>query len=165
MPVKDAKARLTVVVLEQDVTKGTRKDPSCCAFAQACKRLFKGEAVFYKKIAYIELPDEDGERYVHRYRLSHKATELIMKYDKTGKFPSGVGIDLRPPSKTTSLEGMRRYHTAWSERISARKRAKNSKGMPPSRPYTKGAPRFFDTSVRNGTGSMHLASFKVENGE
>lgn len=162
MPVRDAKARLTVVVIEADVTKGTRKDPSCCAFAQACKRLFQGDAVFFKKIAYITLPDENGEKYVHRYHLTQGATDMIMEYDRTGKFPAGVGVNLLPPAKSSTLNALRKYHYAWADKRNAMKRANKGK---PKRRYDKKEPRFFDKSVRNGTGSMHLASFRVENGE
>lgn len=164
MPVKDAKANLTVVVLAQDVSKGTRKDPSCCAFAQACKRLFNGDAIFYKKIAYVELPDADGERYVHRFSLPLSATKLIMEYDRTGKFPAGVGINLLSPRKEGTLDALRRYHHTYHKERNAIKRYKNKNGIK-ARKYTAKTPRLFDTSVRNGTGSMHLVSFRVENGE
>ena len=164
MPVKDAKANLTIVVIAEDVKGATRKDPSCCAFAQACKRLFKGQAIFYKKIAYIELPDEDGNRYVHRYKLTASAMEFVAEYDRTGKFPAGIGVSLLKPSKSGTLDALMRYHRAHNDRINAIKKLKRKHGIK-SRTYSKSKPRHFDPSVRNGTGSMHLASFRVENGE
>ena len=164
MPVKDAKGNLTVVLIAEDLKGATRKDPSCCVFAQACKRLFKGQAIFYKKIAYIELPDEDGTRYIHRYRLTAAAMEFIAEYDRTGKFPIGVGVNLRKPAKSMTLDAMRRYHDRHYEKLNAIKRLKSKHGIK-GRPYTKAKARHYDTSVRNGTGSMHLASFRIENGE
>lgn len=164
MPVKDAKANLTVVLVKEDLKGATRKDPSCCVFAQACKRLFKGAAIFYKKVAYIELPDEDGTRYIHRYKLTSAAMEFIAEYDRTGKFPIGVGVNLLRPPKSCTLDTMRRYHHKHFEKINAINKLKRKHGIE-RRAYTKAKPRVFDKSVRNGTGSMHLASFRIENGE
>lgn len=164
MPVMDAKANLTIVVIADDVKGATRKDPSCCAFAQACKRLFKGSAVFYKKIAYIELPDEDGTRYVHRYKLTQSAMDMIAEYDRTGKFPAGVGVNLLKPAKSSTLETMRRYHKRHQEKINAIRNLKRKHKIK-GRRYIITKPRVFDRSVRNGTGTLNLASFRVENGE
>lgn len=140
LPVEDAKTPLRVIVKPADIETAQRKDPEHCVFANACKRLFDSSAVvFLRSYAYVDLPNEKGERIVNRFRLERDARAYIKHFDKTGLAgPGGFLLSAPPPSQT--LEAGRQYSKARRQRIingqhkangtyekAARKRAKARK--------------------------------------
>lgn len=79
----DAEKDLRVFIQPQDLRSAKAKDPGCCVFAQACKRQFAASKVlFWRSVAYVELPGPDGRRRVERFYLSSEMRDLIENFDK-----------------------------------------------------------------------------------
>ena len=151
IPIIEAKEPLSIEVLAVDKIGADRKNPMKCVFAKACNRLFDGIASFYKHVAYVELPDKTGKRksYVNRFRLKAEATRHIIEYDLTGRFKPGITIELLPPPATNALEYLRQQKHL-------------DKRGPNMKKYAKRKPMRFDTSVRNGTGSLNMSNFHTD---
>lgn len=107
-PVVDAKNDLRVVILTDDIKNGKPKHFDECVFAQACKRLFASQKVLLmRSIAYISLPDENGNYKVERYAISSAGRNLISDFDK-GKMPQpGTSFVFKAPTKSNTLNFMR----------------------------------------------------------
>lgn len=104
VPVVDAKNDLRVIVQPCDVELATAKDPGCCVFAQACKRAFGATKVlFFRSVAYVELPTEEGERQVERFYLSNAMCELIKTFDKGNPVLPEGGFLLKAPTPSKTL--------------------------------------------------------------
>src|SRR5262245_4299980 len=81
--VVDADVNTSVFVRPEDVTNAIEKDPGACVFANACKRTFDSEKVlFFRSIAYVEMPNEDGRRLVRRFLLTAGTRALIEAFDR-----------------------------------------------------------------------------------
>ena len=108
LPVVDAKNDLRIVILEDDIKKGIPKDFDKCIFAQACKRVFNSQKVLLmRSIAYISLPDENGNYKVERYLISNGGRKVISDFDQ-GKLPkSGTSFVFKAPRKSHTLGAMR----------------------------------------------------------
>ena len=107
-PVTDAKNDLRVVILPEDIKDAKPKDFEECVFAQACKRLFASQKVLLmRSIAYISLPDENGNYRVERYSISNAGRKLISNFDQ-GKMPKpGTSFVFKAPTKSGTLNNMR----------------------------------------------------------
>ena len=108
--VVDAAKDLRVFIQPEDVSSATAKDPGCCVFAQACKRQFAATKVlFWRSVAYVELPGADGRRRVERFSLSPDMRELIENFDKGNAVATVAGFELkRPvPSETFAAKSRR----------------------------------------------------------
>ena len=104
LPVVDSKQELRVFANDSDVDEATPKDPQHCVFANACRRQFGSHKVaFFKHIAYVELPDNKGNKRIERFTLPNVTTRSIIEFDKTGKANPG-GYFLRSPVGTKTLE-------------------------------------------------------------
>lgn len=142
LPVVEAKGDLLIHVTQKDVDKSTRKDPNNCAIAQACRRSFDaGVVLFYKHIAYVDLPGPHGKRVVQRFALSSETKRLIAKFDRTGKFQVNTGpLVLKAPPPTNTLEAIRGRQTSFSK-VPEKRRAGHRRLK-------------FDATVRNGSNAL-----------
>lgn len=120
LPIVDAKNDLRVVIMQSDISKGKPKDFDACVFAQACKRVFSSKKVILmRSIAYISLPDENGDFKVERYLISDAGMKVISNFD-SGIMPSpGTSFVFKAPSKSNTLDANRNY--SLRKRMSARK--------------------------------------------
>lgn len=109
LPVVDADEPLRIIVNKSDIAKARRLDPNNCVFAQACRRLYNSSAVLVlRRTAYVELPDDNGRRSVHRFIISTETSEKIAAFDKTGEAPEG-GFIFNPPSPFKRMDAERVY--------------------------------------------------------
>lgn len=162
LPVVDAKAELYVVVAEEDSAAAVQGDPTECAFAQACRRMYQSQAVmFYTTVAYVDLPDEKGKRKVFRFCMPAGARRLIERFDRTGEAPPG-GFRLIAPKPSITFEGKARKNQVQRKR---RREALLQGIKLPTRPKagTRTEPLTINggkdgtlEGVRNGTGMVHF---------
>lgn len=98
LKVQDAKRPMIITVIEADLKGAKRKNPECCAFARACKRQQKVDAVhFFKTSAWIE---KDGV--LTRFKMPESMKREIIAFDRGGKFAPGE-YQLRTNSPSTAL--------------------------------------------------------------
>ena len=62
--------------------------------------------VFFRTVAYVDLPNEKNERIVMRFWVPQASRALIEAFDKTGEAPAG-GFKLVPPRGSKALEAKR----------------------------------------------------------
>jgi hypothetical protein len=158
--VVDAKNDLRVFIQQEDVNSATQKDPGCCVFAQACKRQFSATKVlFWKSVAYVELPGKDGRPRVERFFLSSGMRDLIDNFDKGKPIASIAGFELKKPSLSRTFEGARRCFkkadTKKREALLSGIKLVSRKGEQGIGAYSKPA-RVIDLEVRNGSGRVHF---------
>ena len=73
-------------------------------FAQACKRQFAATKVlFWRSVAYVELPGPDGTPRVERFSLSPQMRNLIENFDRGEPVPVSAGFELKKPIKSETL--------------------------------------------------------------
>ena len=113
----DARKDLRVFIQPEDVSSAAVKDPGCCVFAQACKRQFAAtKVVFWKSVAYVELPGPDGRRRVERFQLSSEMRELIENFDRGNTVATVAGFELKKPRPSSTLDGKLRKNREWQNR-------------------------------------------------
>jgi hypothetical protein len=157
LQVVEAKKDLRVFIQPEDVKKATAKDPGCCVFAQACKRQFAAtKVVFWRAVAYVDLPGPDGARRVERFLLSPEMRDLIENFDRGNKVSESAGFELKAPSPGRTLAGQSEYKKRKKKAAlikgtsTAVKRGMQGKGA-----YSKPA-IVVDLEVRNGSGRVHF---------
>jgi hypothetical protein len=117
LEVIDARKDLRVFIQPEDVRSATAKDPGCCVFAQACKRQFSASKVlFWRSVAYVELPGPDGKRRVERFILSPEMRDLIENFDKGNTVADVAGFELKKPRPSHTLAGKIQKNRAWQEK-------------------------------------------------
>lgn len=117
LPVVDATDSLRVVVIKQDIRGAKRLDPNNCVFAQACRRLFDSHAVLIlRSTAYVELPDDQGNRVVNRFIISNETRDKIAVFDKTGEAPEG-GFVFNAPVRSQRMDSKAKYHKEYARDI------------------------------------------------
>jgi hypothetical protein len=117
LEVVDAGKDLRVFIQPEDVRSATVKDPGCCVFAQACKRQFAASKVlFWRSVAYVELPGPDGKRRVERFILSPQMRDLIENFDKGNPVADVAGFELKKPRPSSTFAGKIRKNRAWKEK-------------------------------------------------
>jgi hypothetical protein len=165
VPVYDATKELRVFIRPDDLATAVRKDPGACVFAQACKRLFSTTKVlFYKTVAYIELPGEDGEKRVERFSMAPGMRALVESFDRGEGIIPEAGFVLKPPKRSEKLEYER------NKSATSRESAKRRKLLGTMRPRNgnQGKGRYelpsiaVDLSVRSGIGAVHFTCKKEE---
>lgn len=98
LKVRDSSRHMVITVLPEDLRGARRKNPECCAFARACKRQQKVDAVhFLKTSAWIE---KDGV--LTRFILPESMKREIIAFDRGGKFAPGE-YQLRRPNRSRKL--------------------------------------------------------------
>lgn len=106
IPIVDAKTELRVFVSKADKTSAIRKDPAHCAFSNACRRLYGSHSVvFFRTLAYVELPDGKGGKRIERFMLRENTQRSIIAFDRRGKIDKD-GYSLLPPSPGRTLDGL-----------------------------------------------------------
>ena len=164
--VVDADKDLRVFVQPEDLLCATKKDPGCCVFAQACKRQFAATKVlFWRSVAFVELPSPNGVKRVERFQLSPQMRDLIDNFDRNKKVPDLAGFELRRPRPSTTFEGMALRKKAAKARkqeaLLLGTRQTTKKGRQGEGRFSKPV-RVVDLEVRNGSGRVH---FKKEAAE
>lgn len=100
---------LLVQPTKVDVVGATPKDPNNCVFNRAIKRMYGSQvAIFWKKVAYIDLPGTDGVRRVNRFVVSKGATQQLGDFDRGKPFKEGMAIMLDTPPKAQTLKANRK---------------------------------------------------------
>ena len=157
LEVVDAPADLRVFIQPQDVKSATAKDPGCCVFAQACKRQFSAtKVIFWRAIAYVDLPGPDGKRRVERFLLSPAMRDLIENFDRGNKVADSAGFQLKAPSPGRTLAGQAEYKTRKKRAALIKGTSVTQKrGMQGEGRYSKPA-IVVDLEVRNGKGMVHF---------
>jgi hypothetical protein len=158
--VVDAKKDLRVFISPEDVRSATAKDPGCCVFAQACKRQFSATKVlFWRSVAYVELPGQNGKRRVERFALSPQMRSLIEDFDRGRPVAMDAGFELQAVKPSMQFERKRLVCTKWRER---RKKAllngtrlNASSGNQGKGKYSKPA-IVVDLEVRSGRGRVQF---------
>jgi hypothetical protein len=156
----DATKDLRVFIKPEDVASAKSKDPGCCVFAQACKRQFAATKVlFWRSVAYVELPGPDGKRRVERFELSPHMRQLIEDFDKGNAVPLSAGFELKRVRPHMTFEVKRQNNNASREK---RKNAAingtregTSSGNQGKGKYSK-PPIVIDLEVRNGKGMVQF---------
>lgn len=99
-PVIEARRSLNLQILLQDIKKGRKKNPYCCAAAEACKRQFKvKKARVNITRTYLLTALSDGTKAWIRYFNPPSLVTEIKKFDRTGKFTMAE-YNLSPVSKS-----------------------------------------------------------------
>jgi len=115
--VVDAKKDLRVFIKPEDVKSAKVKDPGACIFAQACKRQFAATKVlFWRSVAYVELPGQDGKRRVERFQLSPQMRDLIESFDKGKEVKDFAGFELKATVNSRTFAGQLKKNRARRER-------------------------------------------------
>jgi hypothetical protein len=162
-PVVDATRELRVIVQPCDVDGATPKDPSCCVFARACKRSFGAQKVlFLRRIAYVELPTEDGSMRVERFSMTEAVMKLIADFDSGNPIVPKGGFLLKPPTHSNTLDEKRRvFHRNEKKRKEALLMGKTlgpgrTLGGKPKGKEKKTRAVQLNAEVRNGRGMVHF---------
>jgi hypothetical protein len=146
IPIVDAKKELRVFINATDIKEAVRKDPAHCAFSNACRRLFGSHSVvFFRTLAYVELP-HNGKIRIERFLLPETEKRKIAAFDRRG-IVSKDGYFLRPPTKSTSLDG----------NLSADKAYRDSGGKRAAEEARAGRPvKKEPTGIRSGKGVVQF---------
>lgn len=158
--VVDARKDLRVFIQPEDVRSATAKDPGCCVFAQACKRQFSATKVlFWRSVAYVELPGPDGNRRVERFALSSDMRELIENFDRGNSVAEVAGFELKKPRPSERFDAkakrMKKYSTEKKKALLTGTAVRPKRGIQGQGKYSKPAV-VVDLEVRNGSGRVHF---------
>jgi hypothetical protein len=157
LPIVDAKADFTLVVRTKDVSaaQGYEKDAANCILAKACaSQVGASKVAFFRRTAYLDLPDNKGKRMVVRYKLDDDAAAIVAAFDRGKSVQGEVSVTLKAPKPSESLD--RVAESSRRKRANQRKAVLN--GTIVRRGPTSGPPRMARISsldVRNGTGLVH----------
>ena len=90
-PVVEATADILIYVSAADAADAVPGDPNNCIFAKACKRSYGSRGVlFFPTVAYIDMPNEAGERVVFRARVKESTRKAIEMLDLVGERREGT---------------------------------------------------------------------------
>lgn len=157
LPIVDAKADFTLVVRTKDVqaAKGHEKDAANCVLAKACAQQVGASIVaFFRRTAYLELPDKNGKRRVVRYKLDDDAAAIVAAFDRGKTVQGEVMVTLKAPKTSQTLDKV--LERSRRKRAAQRKAILN--GTFTERGAIKGPIRkaqIVNLDVRNGTGLVH----------
>lgn len=114
-PIVEADADILIYVTGEDARDAVPGDPNNCIFAKACKRSYGSRGVlFFPTVAYIDMPNEKGERVILRACVKEATRRAIEDLDIGGFRKSG----------TFRLYAMPKAQTLKRTRELKRKRAK-----------------------------------------
>lgn len=136
LPIVEAKHDVRVVLAPEDGRNAKRGDGENCLLAQACRRSFGStKVVFFRRVAYVELPDARGNPRIERFMLSEDAHNAIREFDQTGKIAERASFNLKAPGASQRLESQRKWQAKYERdlregrrEINPKKRAANKKG-------------------------------------
>jgi hypothetical protein len=103
-PIVEATADILIYVNAGDAAGAIPGDPNNCVFAKACKRSYGSRGVlFFPTVAYIDMPNEEGERVIFRARVKEKTRQAIEALDVLGdRYEGTFRLYAMPPSETIS---------------------------------------------------------------
>lgn len=159
MPVVDAKADLKLVVNSEEVASaiGNEKDPENCILALACRRqLRSSKLLFFKSVAYVHHPGDDGVDRVYRYKIGKAARDIIQAFDRKKKVSGNVTVTLQAPGPGHTLDYQNSVQRNWREKQRKSRKASIVGRVVGggNRPFKKG--RVKDITVRDGSGMAHF---------
>lgn len=157
VPVIDAMKDLRVFVMPEDVAAATRKDPGFCVFAQACRRSYGSTKVmFWRTVAYVELPNAEGGIRVERFMLGDGVQALIRRFDEGKGVIPKAGFVLHAPPRGRKLDHARR---AKSKRVKALRERRKILGLAavPRDTAFRDKKVVLDMAVRSGVGAVHFS--------
>jgi hypothetical protein len=157
VPVVDAAKELRVFIAPEDLEGASPKDPAYCVFARACRRTFHATKVlFFRSVAYVELPDQQGRRRVERFIMGDSMRGLIESFDRgEGVIPEG-GFVLKVPRPSRTLEVASRARAG--RKAAARRRLEGRReATEVGKDGHREGPVLVDLSVRSGTGAVRFA--------
>ena len=162
--VVDARKDLRVFIQPSDVKSASPKDPGCCVFAQACKRQFAATKVlFWRSVAYVELPGPDGTRRVERFGLSPEMRDLIENFDRGNSISTLAGFELKALRPSERFEEkakrMKRYAGSHKKALLKGTASRSKNGIQGQGAYSKPAV-VVDLEVRNGSGRVRFNTEK-----
>ena|SRR5215471_1294283 len=162
LPVVDARKELRVMILPEDRQGARVKDPAECIFARACKRLFKASKVlFFRSIAYVELPDREGKHHVERFFMDEDMRSLVDSFDRgLGTIPE-AGFVLKPPTMGQRLGVDREKRREAGQRYRDRRKLEGTRKGRHGGQY-RDKPVVLDLAVRSGQGAVHFTTPKPE---
>ncbi len=161
--VVDAKKDLRLFISPEDVDRATKKDPAYCVFAQACRRTFHATKVlFFRSVAYVELPDDKGTRRVERFVMGDSMRDLVESFDRgEGIIPEG-GFLLRRPMPCERLDSETKARS--NRKANARRKLEGQRepgpGIGQGRGKYRDQPLLVDLEVRNGSGAVQFFNKK-----
>lgn len=101
LPKVDADRPLMLDVRAVDVGKAKSRDPRRCAFARACKRIYRArQAFFFRTVAWLQFDDR-----LERYFLPESMQKELVSFDRSGTIASGT-YRLSPPVPSQTLEAI-----------------------------------------------------------
>ena len=158
--VVDARKDLRVFIQPSDVQSASPKDPGCCVFAQACRRQFAATKVlFWRSVAYVELPGPNGTRRVERFGLSPEMRDLIENFDRGNSVTELAGFELKAVRPSERFEAkanrMKKYGVTRKKALLKGTASPAKRGMQGQGRYSKPAV-VVDLEIRNGTGRVHF---------
>src|SRR5687768_5588316 len=104
LPLIEATADICVVPSADDIKNGKRKHPGHCALVKNAQRtLGATKVVFFRRTAYIDLPDANGVRHVHRFMLHPSTRKFIADFDSGKQVASNVGLRFLAPTEGHTL--------------------------------------------------------------
>jgi hypothetical protein len=162
VPVVDAKKDLRVVVQPCDVGDAKVKDPGHCVFARACRRSFGSTKVlFFRQVAYVELPCNDGTKRVERFLLTHAMRELIATFDRGQPVLPEGGFELKAPNPSHTLAGMKADKVRRKATVREAMLRGESSPVDSRMGVGSGKKRYshkyeLDLEVRSGSGQVHF---------
>lgn len=134
LEVIDAAHELRIQPNTQDISGAVKGDPQNCAFARCLGRtLGSAHALFFNRVAYVDMLGPDGKRRVERFCMSPEAREFVAEFDRDSNV-SPAGFILSPPSPSLRLDSKCRAKKLKNERT--RKQQALLKGR-----YGSSAPR------------------------
>lgn len=155
LKIVDAEADFTLLVRTQDIdaAKGHEKDAANCVLAKACaKQVGASVVAFFRRIAYLELPDSKGNKVVKRYTLDDDAAAIIAAFDRGKAVKGEVMVTLKAPRRSLRLDRMLEK----SRRSRVAKRKAVLSGVITERCAKKGPSahkaQIINVDVRNGSG-------------
>ena len=157
IPVVDATDKLRLFVSKEDIESSTRKDASCCALANCCKRSLGSEGVFfYRTRAYVHIPTSNE---VQRFFLSQSAKDFVASFDK-GEAVQAQEVVLVPASDCEKLDAKvkkQRWQKKKAKLLAATK-AENPNALKGTRKVSKKTVRPVLHLVRSGTGQVKFTT-------
>jgi hypothetical protein len=160
-PVVDALKDLRIFILPEDLEKAKPKDPAYCVFARACRRTFKSRKVlFYRTVAYVEMPTEDGSRVVERFMMPPSMRQLVESFDRGKPTIPEAGFVLLAPQPSAQFGN--RQHRKILEKEQKQQRLE---GTNTGKIGNRGKGKYEDepiaidllSGVRSGVGMVHFA--------
>lgn len=161
LEVKEAENAIRIVTRPVDWERAVPGDPKDCGLARVCQRTFGGEAIFFRTVAYVQIPDEVGVLHWERFMIPRgPAQDAIRNWDLDNEGTSDAGFVLRPPKSSETAEAQRlasqkhREAELSGEFVNRSKAAKKAKA---NRTVKKG-----DMTLRDGTGLAQFHDSKDE---